>query len=278
MMKTVLVPTDFSPTAKHAADYAVRFAAQIPGSRVILFHVYDKQGYGSDGTPLHMGEAAEKNLALAAMDNQRTTLFALGLEVPISIIADTGSFSEALERAVADEGADLVIMGINESNMLDRLTMGSATLRLIKERICPVMIVPENAVFQKVEKIAFASDLEDTALITPVSLIRQLCSAYRTPIHVVHAGGYYNPDEVATLARILNDCTPEFHFLQDKGFTRTLKEFIHEEGIHLLIMVSRKHDILDRLFTKNHTQMLAYHSPVPIIAVHESLSFVAAGE
>ncbi|MBL7729091.1 MAG: universal stress protein [Dinghuibacter sp.] len=280
-MKTFFVPTDFSDTAKNAARYALQFAGNFPGSRIVLFHTYDKHGYGSDGTPLQVDEETERNIALAALTNHRAELLADGAQVPVDIMTHAGGLSEGLEEAVKDTGVDLVIMGINESNALDQFLVGSTTLRLIKKHISPVLIVPEGVSYSEINKLVFASDLEDTDNCTPVSLIRHLCGVFNTNINVVHVGGYYNPDERTIQASKLDECKPEYHFLEGSNIAHPINQFVAETGAGLLIMVSRKHDFFERLFRKSNTQVMAYNSKVPIIAIHESLCampVVKAGE
>lgn len=275
-MKTFLVPTDFSDTAKNAARYAVNFAGQIEGCRVVLFHIYDRQGYGSDGTPLQVNEADERYIAMAALNNHRAELLAGGSKVPVEVMAHAGDFNEEVEAAVKELNAGLVIMGINDSNALDKLLIGSATLRFIKRHICPVLIVPETMQYNPVTQVAFASDLQYVDGSTPAKLINDLCSALKTPIHVVHTGGDYDAQQRAKLAAKLEGCNPQFHFPEGTDFAATLNNFVTANNIGLVIMVPRQHDFFENLFKKSHTQVMAYESKVPIIAVHESLCGVTA--
>lgn len=270
-MKTFLVPTDFSDTAKNAARYAVHFAEQVEGSRVVLFHIYDRHGYGSDGTPLQVDEGAERNIAMAALNNHRSELLSGGANVQIDIMAHAGDFNQEVENAVSELASDLVIMGINDSNKLDQLLIGSATLRFIKRHISPVMIVPENVEYRPIGQIAYASDLQQVATTTPVSLIRSLCDTFHTPIQVVHSGERYIAHDREMLEKKLADCNPQFHFPAGDNFTDVLNDFIAANNIGLVVMVPRQHDFFENLFKRSHTQLMAYHSKVPIVAVHESL-------
>jgi nucleotide-binding universal stress UspA family protein len=194
-----------------------------------------------------------------------------GSKASVEVMAYGGAFTEGLEQLVAAQEVGMVIMGINESNALDQFLVGSTTLKLIKKHISPVLIVPENVVYKDINKIAFASDLEQTDTTTPVSLISFLCKTFNTNIQVVHVGGYYNPDERALQAEKLADCNAEFHFLEGNELSKPLNDFTEENGVGLLIMVSRQHDFFERLFKKSHTQVMAYHSTVPILAIHETL-------
>ena len=50
MIKTILVPTDFSSNAKVALNYAIKLA-KIETSKIILFHAYHLAYYSGDVTP-----------------------------------------------------------------------------------------------------------------------------------------------------------------------------------------------------------------------------------
>ena len=66
-MKTFIVPTDFSDTSKNAARYAARLAGQVPGSRIILYNVFDRiDTESSDGSVVYNDhEASQKIMELA---------------------------------------------------------------------------------------------------------------------------------------------------------------------------------------------------------------------
>ena len=54
-MNTVIVPVDFSLVSYNAADYATAMLNDVQDSKLVLFHMYDKE---------HEHEVAETQLAL----------------------------------------------------------------------------------------------------------------------------------------------------------------------------------------------------------------------
>jgi nucleotide-binding universal stress UspA family protein len=270
-MKTYLVPTDFSETAKQAARYALELLKQQPLSKMILFNAYDRHGYGIDGTPLQLDETAERNLAVAALNNQRSELLALFPAAQIEIAAYPGSLEEATEAAAANAHTFFMIMGINNSNAIEQLLVGSSTLQTVKKAGCPVMIIPESAKPRPIKKIAYATDLDDVEQSTPVGLLEDLCSEFDVSLDIVHYGTDYRNDAKTIMEHMLADCRPNFHFLIETSFIEAMNRFLEEQHIDLLVIVSRTHGFFENLFRKSHTKELAYHSAIPVMAVHEHL-------
>jgi nucleotide-binding universal stress UspA family protein len=48
-----------------------------------------------------------------------------------------------------------------------------------------------------------------------------------------------------------------------------VNQFVEDKEIDLIITVPKKHSFLSNIFRSSYTKKLAYHSHVPIIAVHE---------
>ena len=66
----------------------------------------------------------------------------------------------------------------------------------------------------------------------------------------------------------LNSYKPEFSFLRAYDFLEGIDRFVESKDIDAIITVPRKHSFLSQLFKTTHTKKLAYHSHVPIIAIH----------
>jgi nucleotide-binding universal stress UspA family protein len=62
---------------------------------------------------------------------------------------------------------------------------------------------------------------------------------------------------------------PEFSFIRMYGFVESINLFAEDNQADLIITVPRRHSFLSSLFKTSHTRKLAYHSHIPILAVHE---------
>ncbi len=75
-------------------------------------------------------------------------------------------------------------------------------------------------------------------------------------------------NERKMLHQIFQNFNPEFHFVSDPDVVDTLDRYAVDNNMDVILTVPRKH-ALSGIFQPSHTKRLAYHSHVPVIAVHE---------
>jgi nucleotide-binding universal stress UspA family protein len=275
-MKKFLVPTDFSDTSKNAARYAVQMAAAIPESRIILYNVYDKIAAGSDGSPLTETSEDRKLVLNSALKNLELEITD-STNVEIEFVAEeNSSLIDAMTRYVRHNGIDLVIMGITGATRLEQIFMGSNTLNFINEDVCPVIIVPPAAGFKKVENVMFLSDFKDVAKSTPLNSIRKVLDLFKPMLHIVNVDTEHYIElteeyksERAKLETMFQAYSPQFYFMRLFDFLDAISSFTIDRNIDLIVTVPKSHSFLTGLFKTSHTKKLAYHSHVPLVAVHE---------
>jgi len=274
-MNKIVVPIDFSDTSKNAAHYAVSVAQNIADCGIILYNVYDKMAAGSDGTPLFNDEDARQTIALAALGNLKAELAGTS-GAPITCKAESGNLVEKLEVFVKDNQADLVIMGINGATRLEQILIGSSTLGVINGNFSPVIIVPPHAKYQKIKAVAFLSDLQNVEETTPLSALKKFLDLFQPKLYVVHAQEKEQTEhtveyeqERAKLGKMLLGYEPEFAFIPLWDFAESVNQFAVEQKIDLVITVPHRHSFINTLFKSTHTKKLAYHTYLPLLAIHE---------
>ena len=146
-MEAILLPTDFSATAKNAAFYALKLAEQIGVKKLVLYHSYE---IPVSIDPLVPGiqmldietlkEISETNLARFQIEMQ-----AQANGVTIHIVSEYGSLTAGLDEVCEKNAAGLVVMGITGGGLLEEKLIGSNTLSVAKHTKIPVIIVPANA-------------------------------------------------------------------------------------------------------------------------------------
>lgn len=275
-MKKFLVPTDFSDTSKNAARYAVQMAASIPDSRLILYNVYDKIAAGTDGTPLTESTEDRKIILNQALKNLQLEV-SDSSNINIEFVAEEGSsLVEAMARYVRHNGIDMVIMGITGATRLEQIFMGSNTLNFVNEDVCPVIIVPPAAGFKKIENVMFLSDFKDVNKTTPVDSIRKVLDLFNSVLHIVNVDSEHYIElteeykaERAKLEAMFQAYSPQFYFMRLFDFLDAISSFTMDRNIDLIVTVPKNHSFVTGLFKTSHTKKLAYHSHVPLVAIHE---------
>jgi len=140
-MKTILVPTDFSPHSDKALDQALELA-KLAGASIHLLHCYQLHPGGISPygitVPAEFDEkirdAAAKGLAAV---EQR--LEGQGVEVVSHI---TPSYpAEAVSELAKEIDADLIVMGTRGATGLQHILLGSVAERTLRMAPCPVLTV-----------------------------------------------------------------------------------------------------------------------------------------
>ena len=275
-MKKFLVPTDFSDTSKNAARFAVQATAHIPGAVIILYHVYDKIAGGSDGSPLTETDSDKKTVLGSALENLRSELNGLS-SVDIEYEAEEGgSLIDQMKKYVRHNAIDMIIMGITGATRLEQIFMGSNSLNMAREAVCPVIIVPPDAQYKQIKNVLFASDFKNVDSTTPKAQLKAVLNLFKPDLHIVNVDDEHYVElteefkvQRNKLEKMFADYNPQFYFIRFYDFLDAISSFTADKNIDLILTVPRKHGFLTNLFKTSHTKKLAYHSHVPIVAVHE---------
>ncbi len=277
-MKTFIVPTDFSETSKNAAMYAAQLAGAAQDVRIILYYEFHSFVAGSDSSPLAEETEARKKIAELALQNVKTEMQSAASADISYIASEGGSFIKGLSALVSREKADLVIMGITISDGLDQAIQtltGTNSLQLVNENVCPVMIIPPQARFKKIEHVLFATDLKEIETSAPVNNIKAVIDLFSPTIHIVHVDtGDMPSDDVTAKEKNFPESmfagyNHHFHVIRESDFQDAISRYVSEKNIQLIITIPRTHSFISSLFTRGHTKQLVYHSDIPVVAIHE---------
>jgi nucleotide-binding universal stress UspA family protein len=139
-IERVLVPTDFSDSARHALTYGISFAREF-GAELLLVHVVENLtvGYASDLFPVPMAEVFEEISGYARSELGKLAAEARDKGVTVREIVAQGKPSEEIVRIAGEEQADLIVLGTHGKGMLDKALFGSTTERVIRKAPCPVL-------------------------------------------------------------------------------------------------------------------------------------------
>lgn len=147
----IVVGTDGSPQARHAALFALR-EAQLRGTGLRAVCAYDYTpirftGYGWMAAPEGATTLYEQ-LHDVARQAVTDTVHELrqqlgGPEVEVEIIAEAGRPAQVLLDASKD--ASLLVVGTRGSSAWGRLTLGSTSTEVVHHAHLPVVVVPADS-------------------------------------------------------------------------------------------------------------------------------------
>ena len=277
-MNNFLVPIDFSETSKNAARYAAYLSTLVPDAHLILYNVFDSLEYGSDSSPLgtdaeeDAGRHAIMELALESVRSEITGI----TSARISLVAEESNrFLDTLEKYVKNNDIQLIIMGITGSTRLGQIFMGSNTLNLVKRGIVPVIIVPPHAHSQSAKNVMLLTDFKDIENTIPIDTVKTVLNLFNPRLHIVNVDHEHYVQvtdeykaERGKLESMLKDYQPDFYFIRLFDFMDAINQFVVDNKIDLILTFPRRHSFLSNVFKTTNTTQLAYHSHVPIVAIH----------
>ena len=276
-MKTILLPTDFSETAKNALYYAMGFARQTGIRKIVLFNAYQPSPVSDpvlNSIDFYEIEAFKK-ISEENLQKLKAEISLIG-DLPFSVEC-IGEFNSVLGgiRSILDRmQIDLIILGLNQSGGIDGLLGGNNGMHIAKQSPIPVIAVPLHAGFVPIQKILLACDLKEVIETTPVSNIKAVLDTTGAKLylfHETHADKRSTPGmpfEGLMLNTLFQVYQPEFTFSENADFGMAVNEVAVKNGIDLLINIPKKYGMLSELFRHSHTRNLLLHTRLPVMLVH----------
>ncbi len=139
-LKRILVPTDFSESARHALTYGMSFAREYQ-AELVLLHVVETiaVGYASDLFPVPMAEVFEEISSFAKKELGELGASARERVSSVREVLVQGKPSAEIMRLARDLEVDMIVLGTHGKGMLDKAIFGSTTERVVRRAPCPVL-------------------------------------------------------------------------------------------------------------------------------------------
>ena len=158
-MKTILVPTDFSKNADNALEHAIALAKKMK-AKILLIHAFQMSIIYPD-TPLQLTDeqmASTEKEATKTLELLQKRVIESG--IPNCEYINQAGFTVDVILESADKfHPDLVVMGTRGASGIRGFLVGTNTAKVIEKARCPVIAVPEKAVYKPISKITYATDL-----------------------------------------------------------------------------------------------------------------------
>lgn len=272
-MKNIIVPVDFSPTATNAAEFACNLAA-FYGAEVWLYHAYE--------IPIALSEFAYPVLDIAEMQKaaehelevlREHIQSRLRTTIPLHVKAEMNVLQLGLNNFCDEIKPDLVVIGLSGKSSLTRLIVGSNTIRTINDLKYPLLIIPPRAEFIPVRKIGFACDYREIGEKTPVALLKKIVNDFHAELHVLNINKHHSSGvslaETYQIDELLKGVKAEYHSVEATEVTEGINWFIDKEKLDWIMMIPKKHRLLDKIFKRSHTTEMVFHTHTPVLCIHE---------
>lgn len=266
----IVVPTDFSSTAKIGSLYAVEFAKQIKADLVLL-HVLPSLG-PTLGT-VSTSHLKEDMVAWAQGELKSLTEELKTDDVSIKYqIAYGASVQDVIETFTITHAVDLIIMSSKGASGLKRILLGSNTVGVINNCSTPVIVIPERVAVCHTHTLIYASDLK--YLVREVKYIIPYANALDAIIKIIHVPVVHDQEQLDSEI-LINDLMLQtgfqkfkFQVINGEDIATAIEQYTDENTGELLVMFTHHVNFLDQLFSKSITREIAWHNKTPLLVIN----------
>lgn len=275
-MKPIVALTDFSPVSLNAVNYAADMARATRAS-LILLHIsiiplaFSEVPYPPENIADLEKEANEKMQQLQKDLESRT-----GGNIKIHSQVRVGSFLSETMEFCKSRNPFAVVLGTQGSSAIERAICGSNTINATKHLPWPVIAIPPQARFTTIKNIGLACDMKDVAETTPVEMIKGFIKQFNAHLTIVYMNRKLEPaydsemiEESGLLHEMIEDLHPSYRSLNNMDMQDGLNEFAKSNKLDLLIIIPKKHNLLEKLFHKSQSKKLLLHTHIPVMSVLE---------
>ena len=275
-MKTIIVPTDFSPVALNATNYAADMAIAV-NAEILLVNIYTIPVSYSE-VPVAMISIEEmKKASEAELTDLKTSLEHITSgKIKIRIESRMGNTVDELEDICNTVKPFVVVMGSKGKSGIENLLFGSTTLTAIRHLSWPIICVPPGKEYGTgIKKIGFACDFKEVRETTPVNQIKEMVNVFGAELHILNVDNNNKdfrpetPEQTFKLHDLLKDINPTYQFIDHPDVEDGINDFAEKNNMDLIIAIPKKHKLLDGIFKPSSTKQLIFQSHIPVMCLHE---------
>ncbi len=260
--RTILVPFNFSKTAKRALAYAVDYVGRDENLKILLAYISEDQ---------NLDKLRE---AFKSTEEKHQT----SLKHKIEWVSASGPLTETLMNIQKTKDIDLILMGTfgNQGVLDDDATN---TSKLVGEADCPVLVVPFSYEEFRVKNIALVLGKEEIENTKVLDTLLDVSRKFNAKVHVItienkpETYGYSEVDEKNenALQYYLENFYSEHVFIKNPDIVEGILTYVSEKEIDMISILPRNHTTKGESSEGQLTQMLTLHSNIPVLAIDKTI-------
>ena len=283
IMKTILLLTDFSIKADHAAFYALKLAQKIKAN-LLLCNVFPESSVDFASAQMALPAITNNTFEENSISDLAELAGRLHFELSKNI-ADVqfipeieqcsmpGSVSDAVNQITSSRHIMMAVIGTHSNGLLGAFFQGDHASEIIEKANCPVLVLPYMVPFHSFKKISFATDLTHNGMDILHSLYG-LTKYFDSEIlitYVIEENSSTN-EEQQVIKQFYNQIPASINYpkinyrtIKSNNITAGLNWLTAHTDIDLLVLIHRKRSFFQRLFEESVTHKLAAHLVKPML-------------
>lgn len=282
-MKTLLVLTDFTENATHAAKSAVMLGSKLHAN-LLLFNTYMTAPVISQyaGGPWVVDEIMQReDLCKDKLQRLHSTLEDIieklepgAPKPPVHIQSGEGGLGANVQEIIQQKDIELVIMGARSDSTIADLLNGSEISAVINRSTRPIFILPHNVTLKNINKVVFATDF-DQADINAVRYLIKIGRKFNFQLEIVHVAVSGDNStlkiemEKEFLIKVskLNYPSITYNAVRGKDVVHRLHNLCNEAGADMLALMHHQHSFFMRFLNQSTTKEALLNQSIPLLVI-----------
>jgi nucleotide-binding universal stress UspA family protein len=270
----VLLTTNFSLNSRKASAYAIQLFGT-EGVEYVLMNSYFEP-------PIHHDVLVSINDLLEIssqkkLEEEKSRLVDMfpDLDIKMEIVSVYGIFAASINQIIDDHEISFAVMGIKKWYSFDDVFLRSKAAETIRKTKCPVLVVPEEAVFSELDQVTFATDFQEVEKLDAFKPFLDLAKKHQSEIAVLNV---CTDTEMITehearvamqLDHVFSDIMHEFHAVHNDNIVDGIRSFSKINGSKLIVLLARKRFLFSKWLHKSTTRGISQLSTKPFIVLHD---------
>jgi nucleotide-binding universal stress UspA family protein len=276
-MKTLLIPIDFSDTSANVIRYATHFVKDVHVDRIILLKSYYISMAAQllpsiDYVQVSAEEIADERLKVET--HVKFIAYKLLKKCNFSTIVEP-AISElpllsAIHEIINTEDPDLIMIGNDHGSREGYSPIGEEVIGIAKISKVPLMIIPANLRYQKIEQALVPCDF---AAVSRMDLLKELRS-FETWLYAgliilnVDPGkvnSIHAEENIEALKEMLESYAFRVCYSEDQNILHAILDFSEHNDVQLIIALPGDYSFFNNLTHKSITSELDINSNLPVM-------------
>ena len=274
-MKNILVPTDFSEASLKATSVAKTLVTKGDGT-IHFLHLMDIPidwiHLNKDQEKLYPDISKKVREVNSKLDELVADAEKSGLKAHKHLHYNH-QYSEIVKYC-QDISCELIVMGSGGVHNTLKFLIGSVAQKVVRAAAVPVIVVPADSKTFSPDRIAFASDFQEEALV-PYYQVLELASDVAAGIHLVYINTPFDFVNTPIMQTRMDGFDDESKALAEEKtiynythFEEGIAHFCKDYDIDLLVLVTHGQKNLPRLLGGSFTESVIAHSKIPVMSIN----------
>ena len=274
-MKKIIIPVDFSIHSENALQTAA-FLAKENNAEIVVVHMLELSNSFINQSDESASQETFFYLKLAEKRFKEFLEKDYLSDIKVTpIIKHFKIFSE-LDELAKEENADLIVMGSKGVDGLKEMLIGSNTEKVIRNAHIPVMVIKEQPITKKIEKVVFACDFTDDD-VSPYIEAKVFFNKLGSNLQIVYINTpttkFKNSeeleDQMKTFFEKANESVnsiKEVKIISDYSVEKGILYFANVNNADMIAVATHGRKGISHFFEGSISEDIANHSKLPIVS------------